>query len=215
MEEKQNNLFFLIADDHFLIRKGLALIINEMFFKPTVLFANTLTETIAIVNENKINVLILDIHFPEGMSLSYLPELLRINPDLKILIFSAYDEEIYALRYFNLGAKGYLSKLSDETEIKNAIQSMVIKGKYLTGSIQNKIFDSYLSKEPLNLLEKLSNREMEVARLLIEGNGNIEIQTVLNLKQTTVSTMKKRIFQKLKINNIPQLIELYNLYYSN
>ena len=131
---------------------------------------------------------------------------------MKILIFSALDEDIYALRYLNAGASGYLNKGSNEDEMKQALKSMMVTGKYITQNIKDRILDSYISKKPINPLEQLSNREVEVARLLIKGFGNLEIAEMLNIKKSTVSTFKNRIFEKLEIDNLADLIDFFNLY---
>jgi len=144
--------------------------------------------------------------------LKILEEIKKIQPELKIMIFTAYDEDIYALRYLNAGATGYLNKGCSEDEMKNALNSMVLYGKYITQNIKDKILDSYISKKPINPLESLSSREIEVARLFIKGYGNMEIAETLNIKKSTVSTFKNRIFEKLEINNIAELIEFFNLY---
>ncbi|KIX22863.1 hypothetical protein SY27_03350 [Flavobacterium sp. 316] len=212
MEKTQDKLLFLLADDHSIIRQGLEIIIKELFLNATVNHANNLTETFSLVSNLNVDVLILDISFPEGNSLSIISEIIKIKPKTKVLIFTAYDEEFYALRYIKAGASGYLNKLSSEEEIKLAINNIIIKGKHISQSIQDKILESFISKKPLNPLEGLSDREMEVAILLVKGYGNLEISYMLNIKQNTISTLKNRIFQKLEINNLPSLIELFNLY---
>jgi DNA-binding NarL/FixJ family response regulator len=203
---------FLIADDHSIVRQGVSLLIKELFFNVKIFHAGSFKETLKITSENKIDLLILDINFPDGNSLSILSEAKAIQPEMKILIFSALDEDIYALRYLNAGASGYLNKGSSEDEMKQALKSMMISGKYITQNIKDRILDSYISKKPINPLEQLSNREVEVARLLIKGYGNLEIAEMLNIKKSTVSTFKNRIFEKLEIDNLADLIDFFNLY---
>ena len=72
-----------------------------------------------------------------------------------------------------------------------------------------------MSKTPINPLEQLSNREVEVARLLIKGYGNLEISELLQVKKTTVSTFKNRVFEKLEIDNLAALISIFNLYFED
>jgi DNA-binding NarL/FixJ family response regulator len=204
---------FLIADDHSIVRQGISLVIKELFFKATIFQAGTFKETLKILKETKVDLLVLDINFPDGNSLSIIGEIKVLQPDLKILIFSAYDENLYALRYLNAGASGYLSKGSNEEEMKQAFQSMMVSGKYITQNIKDQILDSYISKKPLNPLEQLSDREIEVARLLIKGFGNMEIADMLHIKKSTVSTFKNRIFEKLAIDNLADLIDLFQLYH--
>jgi DNA-binding NarL/FixJ family response regulator len=203
---------FLIADDHSIVRQGISLLIKELFFNATIYQAGTFKETLKIVRDIKIDLLVLDINFPDGNSLNILSETKTLQPELKILIFSAYEEDLYALRYLNAGATGYLNKGSNEDEIKQALQSMMVTGKYITQNIKDRILESYISKKPLNPLEQLSNREVEVARLLIKGFGNMEIAELLQIKKSTVSTFKNRIFEKLEIVNLAELIDLFQLY---
>jgi DNA-binding NarL/FixJ family response regulator len=210
-----NKYSFLIADDHGVVRQGVSLLIKELFLKADVYQAGNFKDTFKVLKETKIDLLVLDINFPDGNSLNSIAEIKSIQPDVKILIFSAYDEDIYAMRYLNAGATGYLNKGSSEEEMKQALKSMLISGKYMTQKIKDRILDSYISKAPINPLEQLSNREVEVARLLIKGYGNLEISDLLQIKKTTVSTFKNRIFEKLEIDNLAALIELFHLYFED
>ncbi len=203
---------FLIADDHSIVRQGISLLIKELFFNAKIYQSGTFKETLNVLKDTKIDLLVLDINFPDGNSLNILSETKTLQPELKILIFSAYEEDLYALRYLNAGASGYLNKGSNEDEIKQALQSMMVSGKYITQNIKDRILESYISKKPLNPLEQLSNREVEVARLLIKGFGNMEIAELLQIKKSTVSTFKNRIFEKLEIVNLAELIDLFQLY---
>ncbi len=210
--KSSNTYNFLIADDHSVLRQGVSLIIKDLFLNAKIFQSGNFKDTFKTLRETKIDLLILDVNFPEGNSLNILPEIKIIQPGIKILIFSGYDENIYAMRYLNAGASGYLSKESKEEEMKTAINSMMLSGKFITPGIRDKILDSYISKKTLNPLDLLSNREIEVARLLIKGYGNLEILELLKIKKTTVSTYKFRIFEKLQIDNLASLIELFNLY---
>jgi len=209
---KQNQPTFLIADDHSIVRQGISLLIKELFFSSKIFHAGSFKEILQIIRETKIDIIILDINFPDGNSLNIITDVKSIQPEVKILIFSAYDEDIYALRYLNAGASGYLNKGSSEDEMKNALKSMMVSGKYITPNVKEKILDSYISKKPINPLEQLSNREVEVARLLIKGFGNMEIADMLSIKKSTVSTFKNRIFEKLEIDNLADLIDTFQLY---
>lgn len=210
-----NNYTFLIADDHSVVRQGISLVIKELFLSAKIHTAGTFKETLKVVKETKLDLLVLDINFPDGNSINIIPEVKSLQPDIKILIFTAYDESIYAMRYLNAGASGFLNKGSSEDEIKNAVKSMITSGKYVTQTIKDRILDSYISKTPINPLEKLSIREVEVARLLIKGYGNLEISELLQIKKTTVSTFKNRVFEKLEIDNLAALIELFQLYFED
>lgn len=207
-----NKFRFITADDHSMITKSLSFILKDMYSTAEIFQINNIAGIIKILNTTEIHLLLLDISFPDGDTLKIIPTLKKIQPELKILIFSGHEEDIYAMRYINAGANGYLSKLSTEDEIKNAISEVLNTGKYFSRNLQDKIMDNYIFNKPSNLLEQLSNRELEIARLLTEGYGNTEICNELNLQKSTVSTYKTRIFEKLEINSVPDLIRLFDLY---
>ena len=127
-------------------------------------------------------------------------------------MFSAYDESRYALRYIHAGANGFLNKYSKDEEIINAVKSMLETGKYISDVVKEIIIENALLKNPVNPLEKLSDREIEVAELLVNGDGNLEISNKLKIQMTTVSTFKTRIFDKLGINNVVKLVEILRVY---
>ena len=210
-----NHCTFLITDDHSIVRQGIAMLINELFLNPKIYKSGNFKDTFKILHETKIDLLILDINFPDGSSINIIQDIKNIQPGIKILIFTAYNEDIYALRYLNSGASGYLNKNTSEEEMKTALTTMVLTGKYITQNVKDRILDSYISKSPINPIEQLSNRELEVAKMLIKGHGNLEISDILNIKKTTVSTFKNRIFEKLEIDSLAALIELFRLYDDN
>lgn len=208
-----NSHTILIADDHSVVRQGISLVVKELFPNAVIHTAGTFKDALKAVSATKFDLLILDINFPDGNSINIIPDVKALQPEIKILIFTAYDESIYAMRYLNAGVSGYLNKGCTEDEIKHAVKSMITTGKYVTQTIKDRILDSYISKTPINPLEKLSIREVEVARLLIKGYGNLEISELLQIKKTTVSTFKNRVFEKLEIDNLAALIELFQLYF--
>jgi DNA-binding NarL/FixJ family response regulator len=96
--------------------------------------------------------------------------------------------------------------------MKEALTTFIQTGKYFSPNIKEKILDKFMNKKNLNHLEKLSDREMEIALLYIKGYGNLEISLMKMIQPTTVSTYKKRIFEKLHIDNIVSLIDIFNSY---
>lgn len=212
MENKLSKFTFITADDHSVVTKSLSFIMKELFSNATIYELNNLTDVVEKLNTTPVNLLMLDVTFPDGNSVAVIPTIKKIQPNLKILIFSGHDEDIYAMRYLQAGADGYLHKLSTEDEIKMAINEVMTFGRYLSRNIQEKLTNNYIFKKPQNPLEQLSNRELEIARLMVEGYGNIEICAALDLQKSTVSTYKNRIFEKLQIEHISELIHLFNLY---
>ena len=210
--EIENKYNFIVADDHSIVRQGIGLILKELYQNSNVLQASNFIELYHFLNEKKIDLIILDISFPEGISLNIIHEIKNRQPNAKILIFTAFDEDIYAVKYINSGVNGFLNKLSDFDQIKHAISSTIKIGRYFSQSISDKIINSYLSKSYLSPFEQLSNREIEIAKLYVNGYSNSEISLELNIKSTTVSTYKKRIYEKLGIKNLSQLYQLFNIY---
>lgn len=212
MENKLSKFTFITADDHSVVTKSLSFIIQDLYANATIHELNNLTDVVEKLNTTPVDLLMLDVTFPVGNSLAVIPTIKKIQPNLKILIFSGHDEDIYAMRYLQAGADGYLHKLSTEDEIKMAINEVMTFGRYLSRNIQEKLSNNYIFKKPQNPLEQLSNRELEIARLMVEGYGNIEICAALDLQKSTVSTYKNRIFEKLQIEHISELIHLFNMY---
>lgn len=208
-EDHLKKTYFLVADDHKIITQSLSLIIKSIVPNAEVQQVNKLRDVLKTLALKPMSMLVLDISFPDGITLQIIPTIKSLYPDLKILIFSGHEEELFALRYINAGANGFISKLSSEEEIENAIISVFNKGKYLSSKVKELIEESYFTKKNSNVIEKLSDRELEIANLMVEGLGNTQISDKLNLQKSTVSTYKTRIFEKLNINNISELIFLY------
>ncbi|MGN0003001.1 MAG: response regulator [Sphingobacterium composti] len=212
-----NNI--LIADDHSIVRFGTAVAINESFKDAKITHASTIKEVYSHLNFKKFDLLLLDINMPGGNNINVIKEVLDLQADLKILVFSSYDENIYALRYIEAGAAGYLNKNTAMEELNNAIQSIQERGKYMSPAVRDlyiqKLTSTKASIDKVNPLNKLSNREMDVAKHLIEGHGILEVSNLLDLSSSTVSTYKSRIFEKLGVSNIPDLIELFKLHAQN
>lgn len=206
----------LIADDHSIVRLGASVIIRESVAKADIIQAQTYDEVYTHLKNGPIDLLLLDINMPGGNNIKVVNEILDIQPQLKILIFSSYEESLYALRYINAGACGYLNKNTAMSELKNAIVSIMTRGKYMSESVKElyiqKLTTSKSAFDESNSLNKLSNREMDVAKHLIKGLGILEVANFLNLSSSTVSTYKSRVFEKLNVNNIPELIELFKMH---
>lgn len=206
----------LIADDHSIVRLGASVIIKETIPDADIVQAQTYDEVYLHLKKKSFDLLLLDINMPGGNNIKVVKEILDIQPQLKILVFSSYEENLYALRYINAGASGYLNKNTAMSELKNAINNITMRGKYMSEAVKElyiqKLTSSKSSFDENNPLNKLSNREMDVAKHLIKGLGILEISTSLNLSSSTVSTYKSRIFEKLTVQNIPDLIELFKLH---
>lgn len=204
---------FLLADDHSLIRQGVEFLIEEIGFEGDVFHASTLQKVLETVEMQPIEIVIIDAIFPDGNSLNIISEIKRIKPEVKILVFSGVDESTQSIKYINAGANGFLSKLSEENEIKEAILKIHQTGKYISLVTQGVLIDSLHNPNIVNPLQRLTERELEIAEMYAKGYGNLEIANNLNVKQNTISTIKKRIFDKLHIENVVDLADLIKNYH--
>ena len=199
---------FLLGDDHNIVRQGLQFVIEDVVENAEIIHASSLEQILNQIKSNSFDIAILDAQFPDGNSLSIISEIKQIQPGIKILIFTSFEEGNYSLKFINEGADGFLNKLSEEAEIQNAIQEMIEKGSsfppFTTKMLQ--LSDEHIAL--LNPLNQLTERELEIAVLYAKGLGNLEIANSLALRQNTVSTFKKRIFDKLKVETLVDLIDL-------
>lgn len=190
------------------MRQGVIFLIEDLEINCELNQANSLLQVQEKIEALPIDILITDAHFPDGNSLSIISKLKEIKPNLKILVFSGLEEDTYALKFLNAGVNGFVSKLSEEEEVKTAIQKVIFEGGYLSDKTKALLLDSIRNPKSTNPVSLLSERELEIANLYAQGLGNLEIANQLDLKQNTISTVKKRIFEKLEIENLVELIDL-------
>jgi DNA-binding NarL/FixJ family response regulator len=194
----------LIADDHYVVRMGASLLLHSAYEDLEIDFTENYTDAKAKVSNGNYDLIMLDIDMPGSIKMDMIPELKNSKPDIKILMFSAYDEKT-AVQYINRGADGYLNKQQSE-KVVEAVTSIFQHGYYYSPEISYYIINNI---KDVSTVAKLSKRELEIFRLLAEGNGNLEISNSLNIKMSTVSTFKKRIFEKLNVKTLVEMIKLY------
>ena len=204
----------LIVDDHLVVKTGMTIIFENEIGKLCISYARNFQETIKVLNENIFDLIILDINIHGGKNTEMIVGIRKIQPQVKILMYSAHEEEFYVLQYIHDDADGYLEKLSGEEKIIEALKSIMSFRNHFTDDTIDKLNDSFLLNEPFNPFDLLSKREIEIVKLLVKGDRNLEISNFLGIQMSTVSTYKNRVFEKLKINNLVELIEKYNLHYS-
>lgn len=201
----------LIADDHEVVRSGLAILVKRVLPQMNILQTESLDGAIEFLKEHKVDLMLCDINMPGGNSFDMLDRLRSIQPDLKILVITAFQTVFYEKKYLQEGANGYLSKTAKNEDIQQAILSILQHGYYRsTTDVMSE--PSGHGTMHASITELLSYREIEVCRLLTKGMAILEIANVLNIQSNTVSTYKKRIFTKLQVANMPELITLLNNY---
>lgn len=205
----------LIADDHSIVRLGASIIIKEVLKTEDIVHAESYDEAKSKIQEAQYDLLILDLNMPGGNNIRMVQEILNLQPEIKILVFSSYDEQIYALRYIEAGAMGYLNKSTSMLELRDALERLKEGKKYMSDSVRDQYIEiltkSKTEVNKKNPLLTLSDRETDVAKQLIKGYGVVDVAKAMDLNPSTVSTYKSRIFKKLNIKNIPDLIKIFSL----
>jgi DNA-binding NarL/FixJ family response regulator len=197
----------LLVDDHLVVRKGVEIILSNSIPGVTIYNVENYDEAIKLVNVIKFDIVILDININGVENIKIMNKIKSIQKDLKILIFSSHDENQYGVRYIQNGADGYLNKFCSEDKVVSVVNEILENGMFYSKDLKAKLIAK--SKQHSNTIENLSNREFEIAQLLINGYGNLEISNKLEIQMSTVSTYKNRIFDKLDINNVVALSKLF------
>lgn len=205
----------LIADDHSIVRIGTSMLIKEAITEEVIISeAATFEQALDLLKVNSFDLLLLDINIPGGDNLDMINAVRLRDNGVKILVFSSYDENIFAFRYIQAGAQGYIGKESGEDELKKAILHVLDGNIYLSDTMKEQRLKQMFNRKGSSSkpLEDLSNRETEVMNLLIKGLSTTEIAEALHVRLNTISTYKARIFEKLEVNNIVELIAKVKLY---
>lgn len=185
----------LIADDHELLRHGLRDILTARLGKVAVGEARNAGEAIQLLIQKDWDLALLDINMPGRSGLEVLEEAKRLRPKLPVLILTSYPEEQWAVRAFKLGAAGYITKHEATEQLITAVQRVLAGGKYVTASLAEKLAASLGSPDE-QPHEALSQRELQVLRLVAVGKSVKEIASELALSEKTVATYRTRITEK-------------------
>ncbi|HEY0764327.1 MAG TPA: response regulator transcription factor [Pyrinomonadaceae bacterium] len=195
----------LIIDDHDVLREGVKRIFDKQPETPIFGEASTGPEAARLVREQDWDVVLLDISLGERNGLDVLRELKQIRPRLPVLILSMHSGEQFARRAFKAGAKGYITKNSSRAELVTAVEKVISGGRYVDAAIAEKfIFDLDIPSGFLH--ETLSDREFEVLRLMATGKTVSEIASILLLSESTISTYRGRILEKMGMKTNAELI---------
>ena len=196
----------LIADDHAVVRRGVAEILQETLRGPVVHEASSAQETLKAVGHTLYDIVLLDIHFPDGSGLDLLQQIRSLQPQARILLFSMYPEEQYARRALQLGAAGYLTKETLSSELRDAIQRVAAGGRYITQTLADLLIGDFQADNLRPPHENLSDREFQVLIGLAAGQSVGELARELALSPKTISTYRARTLEKLHLRNTADLI---------
>lgn len=195
----------LIVDDHEVLRDGVKRVFDKEPRTATFGEASTVQEALRLVREQDWDVVVLDISLGDRSGLEVLKELKQIRPHLPVLILSLHSEEQFARRAFKAGAAGYITKDSPRAELVKAVNKVMSGGRYVSAAVAEKLIfelDIGAGRPPH---EALSNREFEVLRLIASGKTVSEIAGILSLSESTISTYRGRIMEKMGMKTNAEL----------
>ena len=209
-EESAPKTRIFIVDDHPIVREGLSLMMNR---EPDMMVcgeAEEATRALQAITTAKPDFLIVDISLsgPDGLDL--LKSIRSRYPSLPVLILSMHDESIYAERALRAGANGYIMKQEATERVLVAVRQILTKKVYVSDRIANRMLQQYIkgsvnqSKSPI---AELSDRELEVFRLIGEGHGTRMIADELHLSVKTVESYQAHIKEKLALKNGRELVQ--------
>lgn len=196
----------LVVDNHPIVRTGLTLLFEDDPDIDIVGSVGTGIEIFEFIRRHAVDIIISEIDLPELNGITALRAIKKEHKDLKVIMFSYQPEEIYAISTIKAGASGFLAKTVETKTIKEAIIKVSNGETYLSEKMAKHLNYNDARNNKSRLYKRLSTREVEVLRLLSSGKKNKEIAQELDINEKTVSTYKARLFKKLNVTNLVDLI---------
>ena len=195
-----------IADDHPMMREGLKYMLGRQEDLEIVGEAGNGFEVIAAVRALDIDVLVLDLNMPGRHGIELITQVVSEAPKVSILVWSGLDERQYALRAMRAGARGYVNKERDPSQLLDAIRRVASGQRWIDLEVAELITQAWLSPNPDLPHTCLSPREYEIFWLLIQGYSVAEIAQSQFLSNKTVSTHKTHILAKMNMHSVVELV---------
>lgn len=202
----------LLVDDHRLMLEGLIMLLSEEEWIESIKGATSGREALTIIEQERIDVMMVDINMPEMSGLQLSTIVHERFPDTKILALSMYNDNIMIAKMIEAGAMGYVLKSTDISELTDAIFTIASGKRFLSKEVQDIIMQGiYTSNSQINEIQpnviKLTSRETEVLNLIAHEYSNEQIADKLFISERTVETHRKNIFTKTKQKSIVGLIK--------
>lgn len=192
----------VIADDHSIVRKGLRQIISETSDLVLAGEASNSAELLTLLRSRAFDLVVLDITLGTRSGIDVLKHIKSEFPRLPVLVLSVHEERIFAVRALRAGAAGYIQKHDAADQLLHAIRKILSGGIYLSEAMTQQT----AARGVLLPHERLSDRELEVFRLLGSGRSVTDISRVLNLSVKTVSTHRTRILEKTGLSGNADIV---------
>lgn len=202
----------VVADDHQLLREGVKKVLSV---DPEFVVAGEavdLESTLHLLETVEADVLLLDLTLSPVHELDALEKVVRRFPGLPVLVLSAYSEERFGIAALKLGAVGFISKRHTADVVSKAIHRVHAGGRYLSENLAEILARSILSDQPRNALERLTERELQVLRLIAVGLPVKQVAGRLGISNSSVNTYRGRLLKKLQLKSNADLIR-YAIYH--
>jgi len=192
----------MITDDHPVVREGLSAMLSREKDIEVVAEAANGNEAIVKARDLKPDIVLMDLRMPEVDGVEAMRRIRTENPDIKFIVLTTYDNDEYIFQGIEAGARAYLLKDSPREEMFKAIRVVSEGGSLIEPAVAGKVLDRFaaLSRQ-VQIPEALSEREVEILKLIAQGTSNKIIATSLNIGESTVKTHIQSIFNKLGVND--------------
>jgi len=199
----------LLVDDHALFRSGIRSVLDSARDIEVVHEASSGEEAVAFVRCSPPDIVLMDVNMPGIGGIEATRKIVHVAPETRVIAVTALSDDPFPNRLLDAGAMGYLSKGCDAEELFKAIRTVAQGRHYLSSEMAQKLALGKLAnpteESPLGLL---SPREMQVMLMVVKGQGNQAISDALCLSPKTVSTYKRRLYEKLNVSNDVELTHL-------
>lgn len=199
----------MVADDHHMIRQGICQILTAFSDIQIVADTDNGADTIRLIQQLYPDVLVLDISMPDMSGLDVLKEIVAFQPKPKVVVLSIHSDLALVRQALALGALGYVLKQSFSEELIDAIRAANRDSSYLSSGVSHILMSHDFSRQPKNLIDRLSPREHEVTKLIVDGRTTKEIAFVLQTSVKTVEKQRRDAMRKLSVDNIASLVRVY------
>jgi two-component system response regulator NreC len=200
----------LVADDHDIVRKGLRFVLERQEDMEIVGEAGDGRQAVQMAEELNPSIVLMDIAMPQLNGIDAAAQILRRNPDIRVIILSMYADEEFLVRALTAGIKGYLVKDSVEADLVRAVRAVASGRSFFSPVIAQALAEDYVrqlqNKGVQDSYELLTDREREILQLLAEGKSNKEVATILNVSPYTVETHRTHLMQKLNLHNTADIV---------
>jgi two-component system invasion response regulator UvrY len=195
----------LLVDDHAIVRSGLRRLFAAL---PGIQISEAATgrEALAMVRADRPALIVLDLNLPGLGGLELLRRLLAEHPEARVVVLSMHAEALYATRALRAGAAGYLSKNASPEELLEAVRGVAEGGRYVEAEIAQGL--ALKGSADGRLMERLSERDLEIMRLLGDGQGLSNIADALGVSYKTVANTCSQIKAKLGVARTADLVRL-------